>query len=236
METQVEPGVASARELSAPADVFWRRLVEFLVLFLVLPAVFLVLAPRAGWLIPGLAVGAVACVALLWLDPAFERRRLLHVRGVGGEWRTIWWLAAVGGVAMAAAVVVWALASESGPRAFDLPRRNLGLWLMIMGLYPLFSVYPQEVIYRAFLMHRYREVFPGRWLMIAASAAAFAFGHVIFQNWLAVGLSLIGGALFAWRYERSRSLASVWVEHAIWGCVIFTVGLGQFFYLGAVGR
>lgn len=213
------------------ADAFWPRLGEFVALYLVLPTVFLAFAPRVGWLIPGLVIGAVACAGFLWADPGFERRRLLNLGAVPGQWRTIGIIAVAGGAAMAVAVGVWLT-----PRLFDLPRRDPGLWLAIMLAYPVFSVYPQEIIYRVFLMHRYGPVFPGRWMMIAASAAAFGYGHVIFQNGLAVAMTLVGGVLFAWRYDRSRSVAAVWVEHAIWGCLIFTVGLGRFFYLGAVGR
>lgn len=57
---------------------------------------------------------------------------------------------------------------------------------------------------------------------------------MVLQNWLAVAMTMAGGGLFAWRYDRSRSLAAVWVEHALWGCLIFTIGLGRYFYLGAV--
>ena len=45
-------------------------------------------------------------------------------------------------------------------------------------------------------------------------------------------LFFIGGALFAWRYERSRSFWAVWVEHVLWGWLVFTVGLGVFFFTG----
>lgn len=37
------------------------------------------------------------------------------------------------------------------------------------------------------------------------------------------------GVLFAWTYERTRSTLAVSVEHALFGCWMFTVGLGSFF-------
>ena len=70
--------------------------------------------------------------------------------------------------------------------------------------------------------------------MILASAAAFAFLHIIFRNGLAVALTFAGGLLFAARYAQTGSLAASTFEHALYGCWLFTVGLGQFFYHGTI--
>jgi len=96
------------------------------------------------------------------------------------------------------------------------------------------SVYPQGLLYRAFFFERYASLFPGKWVMVLASALAFAFLHIIFRNWLAVGLTFLGGLLFAMRYAETGSLATSSFEHALYGCWLFTVGLGQYFYHGAV--
>ena len=109
------------------------------------------------------------------------------------------------------------------------------LWAAILVLYPVLSVYPQGIVYRAFLFHRYRELFPGRWPMILASAVAFSFVHVVFDNALAPALTLGGGVLFAWTYERTRSLLVAAIQHAAFGCLVFTLGLGEFFYKGLIG-
>jgi hypothetical protein len=45
-------------------------------------------------------------------------------------------------------------------------------------------------------------------------------------------LSFLGGLLFAKTYRDTGSLRAVFVEHYIYGAVIFTVGLGEFFYNG----
>jgi len=55
-------------------------------------------------------------------------------------------------------------------------------WVLIFILYPLFSVYPQELLYRTFFFHRYRPLFGGGWGMVIASALAFGFVHIIFRN------------------------------------------------------
>jgi len=43
-----------------------------------------------------------------------------------------------------------------------------------------------------------------------------------------------GGWLFGGTYRRSRSLGLVCLEHALYGDLIFTVGLGQYFFHGAL--
>jgi membrane protease YdiL (CAAX protease family) len=115
---------------------------------------------------------------------------------------------------------------------FSLIRRSPSLWLLIFFLYPLVSVYPQELFYRAFFFHRYRPLFGTGWGMVAASALAFGFVHIIFRNWLAVGLCVIGGMLFSLTYQTSDSLLLTCLDHAVFGDFLFTIGLGQFFYHG----
>ena len=51
-------------------------------------------------------------------------------------------------------------------------------------------------------------------------------------HWEAVTISFIGGLIFAYRYTRTRSFLAVWLEHALYGDLIFTVGLGRFFFTG----
>jgi len=203
---------------------------EFLVLYGVPPLV-LMRWPRPGVLFPMLAVGAGVCLWVLLRDGEFERRRLWGWRGLGRR---------VGRMLPAIAVamgVMWAGVAVFAPELlFGLVREQWRLWLVIMMVYPLLSVYPQEVIFRAFCFHRYRGLFRGKWAMIGASTAAFGFVHILFWNWLAIALSVVGGFLFARTYERERSLGVVWVEHALYGCFLFTIGLGRYFYSGAVGR
>jgi uncharacterized protein len=102
-----------------------------------------------------------------------------------------------------------------------------------MVLYPVLSVYPQGIIYRAFFFERYRTLFPNSVLLIVASAVAFSFAHIIFRNAIAVIFTLVGGLLFAWRYADTASLFTSSFEHALYGCWMFTIGLGHYFYRGA---
>jgi membrane protease YdiL (CAAX protease family) len=84
--------------------------------------------------------------------------------------------------------------------------------------YPISSVYPQELLYRAFFFHRCKKLlFGDRTGTIATSAMVFGLGHLIFGNWAAIGLTSISGVLFGWRYRKSGSLVLTWLEHALFG-------------------
>ena len=43
---------------------------------------------------------------------------------------------------------------------------------------------------------------------------------------------IVMALLFAWRYQSSRSYWALVLEHALYGNLIFTVGLGRYFYTG----
>jgi uncharacterized protein len=116
---------------------------------------------------------------------------------------------------------------------FSLIRQRPWLWVAILILYPLLSVYPQEILYRAFFFHRYQDLFGSGWVMLLASALAFGFVHIVFGNWLAVGLCILGGLLFSLTYHQTGSLLLTCLDHAIFGNFIFTIGLGRFFYHGS---
>jgi len=101
---------------------------------------------------------------------------------------------------------------------------------LLAVFYPLLAVYPQELFYRAFLFRRYRLLFPSDQAMIFVSALTFGFAHIIYGNIPAVLLTLIGGYLFAITYQRSHSILVVSLEHALYGCLLYTIGLGQFIH------
>jgi membrane protease YdiL (CAAX protease family) len=164
---------------------------------------------------------AAVCVALLARSGDFDWRCLWNADRLGRR-------LALAALPFLAGVPVLLLITElvAPDRWFVLVRERPGLWLAILLLYPLLSVYPQGIVYRAFLFHRYRPLFPSARARILASALAFSAVHVIFENWLAPTLTLVGGLVFAWTYERTRSSLVVAFQHALFGCFLFTIGLG----------
>jgi hypothetical protein len=88
------------------------------------------------------------------------------------------------------AAIGTALVLRLAPELFlNFPRSNPLLWSLVMVLYPVLSVYPQGIIYRAFLFGRYRDLFGSGYAMVLASAIWFAYVHIVFRNPLALGLS-----------------------------------------------
>lgn len=119
-------------------------------------------------------------------------------------------------------------------KLFAFPRATPIKWALLLATYPVLSVYPQELLYRAFFLKRYAELFPhgrGLWL---GSALAFAWLHIIFHNPLAIALTLVGGWFFAQTYGRTQSMRLVCLEHTMYGSLIFSIGLGDFFLQSAL--
>lgn len=142
-------------------------------------------------------------------------------------------LASIFSIFIAGSVVVAGLVAAVMPdRLFALAAERPGLWLKIMVLYPFTSVLPQEFAYRVFFFHRYGVLFSSRSALVVANALAFGFGHILFRNWIAVGGTFVIGLLLAWRYERTRSFWAVYLEHVLWGWLVFTIGLGVYFFTG----
>lgn len=200
---------------------------EYLVLFFGLPLAYatgLVNLP----LIPALWLLALGCLVALLTDGSFNRRRLWNGRDLAR--RVV--RAAVPFLVLAPVLGV-ALLLHEPQRLFAFVRRSPLVWLLVMVLYPVLSVYPQGIIYRTFIFHRYRPLFGSPPAMILASALAFAVVHLVFRNWVAPPLSLAGGILFAVTYERTRSALVAAIQHALFGCFVFTVGWGWYFYHGA---
>ena len=134
---------------------------------------------------------------------------------------------------MAIIIVLFTLFHDPA-RFLTFPRTTPVLWLIVMVVYPLFSVFPQGIIFRAFFFHRYKCLFGKGWAMIGASGLMFSFAHIIFLNPVALLLTLVGGIIFAHTYMKSESLRFSTLEHALYGNFVFTIGLGYYIYQGAM--
>lgn len=204
--------------------------VELLVIYIGLPLGY----RFSPWRIPALPLLWLVAGYAWWMlrrDAGFDAGKLWNA---GPLWRSLPGILAPFAIA---AVLLWVGVRWFAPQLeWGLLREKPALWAMVMVLYPVLSVYPQGLLYRAFFLERYAGIFPEKWMMLLASAAAFAFLHIIFRNALAVWLTFAGGLVFAWRYAETGSLLTSNVEHALYGCWLFTVGLGGYFYHGVWPR
>ncbi len=213
------------------------RIGEMLALFGILPIFYAVVISRPGLLFPALWVAAVLSTAALLLDRRrFDRRSLWlgppGTADLGRELvRVLVRFVLLAGV-LALAVVVYDARWNSGDALLlQLPRQKTVLWAIIMVGYPLASVYPQEVIWRPLFFHRYGPSL-GVTGTVVASALSFGLVHILFGSWLSVALTAVGGLMFASTYARTGSTLLASVEHALYGCFAFTIGIGGLFYSG----
>ncbi len=127
-------------------------------------------------------------------------------------------------IAIITTIYMWLVDKE---HLFNVMLYKSKLWLFILFFYSFFSVYPQELIYRTFFFQRYKSLFSNQNLFIFVNAILFSLAHLFFKNTLVIVLTFLGGLLFAITFSRTKSTLLVSIEHAIYGCWLFTVGMGN---------
>lgn len=202
---------------------------EFLALFIGVPLAMTAFFGQYSLFAVVWALAGVALIMLI-LTPGWKWSSLLK-GPVLEEWKLI--LVFAVGTAAICAGFVFALVPQ---QFLSMPIYRTGLWVMIMVAYPLLSAFPQELIYRSLFFERYGSLFPNIYAAIIANGLAFGIGHLFYMNPITIAITAAGGAIMGWAYLRKRSMLLSWVLHAIAGNLIFTLGLGLFFYHGAVGR
>jgi membrane protease YdiL (CAAX protease family) len=128
------------------------------------------------------------------------------------------------GVALLTTLYMWLVDKNN---MFEVVIHKPKLWVILLFVYSLLSVFPQEIIYRTFFFRRYQDLFNNEKLFIFINAIVFALGHIFFKNALVIILTFLGGILFALTFKRTKSTLLVSIEHAIYGCWLFTVGMGS---------
>ncbi len=123
---------------------------------------------------------------------------------------------------------VWVFEPEN---LFNLPRGNTTIWIAMFFFYPVFSAYQQEVVFRTFLFMRYRPLFQKRWFLILASGVTFSFVHIVYFSVLSLVFTFFAGIYLAWIYDKTKSVLFAGIIHGVLGFLVFTVGLGQHFWL-----
>jgi len=205
------------------------RWLEFTLIFVSLPLLgFFLRAYLANWLIPALIILMAVCGMLLLSDPHFKRFRLTSFGQFSAVKRRLFSFFFLG--ALFSGMFYGIMNQENW---FSLPRNSFNDWLMLLLLYPILSVMPQELIFRTYFFHRYKRIMPSKTVRIIVSASVFALAHIVYANVLAVLLAFLGGLLFSYTYAQSRSTFVCVIEHSLWGLWMFTLGLGDVLDAGA---
>ncbi|WP_054532491.1 CPBP family intramembrane glutamic endopeptidase [Herpetosiphon geysericola] len=207
----------------------WWLWVELLALFGGVPLVLRFAVPASWWF--GV-LGLAALGSWFWLRRRGVPIGLWQGRLNPREKHNLWRLIRRFGLASLLAVLLVLLWQPAN--LFNLPRQQPWAWLLLVLAYPIVSVYIQELVFRGLFFERYRDLLSANWLLLL-NAVVFGWAHIIFRNPYAVILTIIGGWLFADTYRKTRSLRLVCLEHALYGNLMFTVGLGHYFFSRGLG-
>lgn len=197
------------------------RLIEFVLLFLILPTL------SALELIPLILLFLITffwCLCVLLFDRTFDRTQLWNQAALRPQLKRI----LITYVSFCL-IIAFGIYLYDDRLLFIYVCKIPFLWVLLMMLYSLLAVYPQELIYRTFFFHRYKRFFSNHLIMMLASAVVFGYMHIVFQNVVAIIFTLVGGVLFATTYYKTRSTFAASFEHALYGCFVFTAGLHSYF-------
>ena len=112
---------------------------------------------------------------------------------------------------------------------FIFPKTNFKLWLLVVFIYPFLSVIPQELIYRVLFFQRYFPNINNFYFSMLINLIVFSYGHLVFNNVHAIIITAIVSPIFAFAYLKKSFLTCV-ILHSLGGQIIFTLGLGRYFY------
>ena len=112
---------------------------------------------------------------------------------------------------------------------FIFPITNFKLWLLVIFIYPFLSVIPQEVVYRVFFFQRYFPKTNSFYFPLILNLIVFSYCHLVFNNLHAILITAIVSPIFAYAYLKKSFLTCV-ILHSLGGQIIFTLGLGKYFY------
>ena len=195
------------------------KLFELFVIFILIPVSFAV--PYSPWIKVG--VGLTGFIYIIFVLLKVEKEQFKIASNL--NWKRFWkqTLVKLLIIICLTTLFVWITNKEA---LFNVLIIKPKLWIVILFIYSLFSVYPQELVYRTFFFKRYEGLFKSSNQLIFLNAIVFSLGHIFFKNILVIILTFLGGLLFALSFKKTKSTVLVSIEHAIYGSWLFTVGMG----------
>ncbi|WGK64068.1 CPBP family glutamic-type intramembrane protease [Croceiramulus getboli] len=192
---------------------------EFLALFVLLPVSFSMPYPIVYKI--GLTLAGFIYILIVLYQNEYRLFQSITL-----NWTAFWKSVGIRFIGIAIVTLLYVYWQDKS-LLFFVPRNNPGLFGIIVLVYALLSVWPQEVIYRTFFFERYKHWFKDQRLLCFVNAIVFSLAHLFFRNTLVLLLTFLGGLLFAFTYLRFKSTLAVSVEHAIYGNWLFAIGMGE---------
>jgi len=196
------------------------KLVEFFLIFIIVPVSFSLSYPI--WI--KMTIGVLGFLYVIYVLLRVEKNAFKMAPNL--NWKRFRKKTGIKLLGIIIATTVYMLFVDK-THLFEVLLNKPLLWIAILFIYSFFSVYPQELIYRTFFFQRYQSLFKNDVLFILINAALFSLAHIFFKNTLVMFLTFIGGILFALTFKKTKSTLLVSIEHAVYGCWLFTVGMGN---------
>lgn len=196
------------------------KLTEFFLIFIVLPLSFAFHYPF--FLKAFLAVSGFAYVIYILVKVEGNAFKIAPDL----KWKPFWMSVCFKLVGIAILTIAYLLIYDQS-ELFHVLYKKPQLWVFVLFAYAMFSVFPQELIYRTLYFQRYACLFKSKTLFILLNAILFSMAHLFYKNVLVLFITFLGGLLFAFTYYKTKSTLLVTIEHAIYGCWLYTVGMGH---------
>ncbi len=193
---------------------------ELLIVFVLIPVSFAI--NYSPWL--KLGIGVIGFIYVIYILIKIEKLKFKMSKYL--NWKAFWKTTVIklSLIIIITTSFVWITDST---QLFNVLLSKPIKWLVLLFVYSFFSVYPQELLYRTFFFKRYRLLFENENLFIFINAILFSLAHLFFNSGLVLLLTFLGGLLFALTFVKTESTLLVSIEHAIYGCWLFTVGMGD---------
>ena len=94
---------------------------------------------------------------------------------------------------------------------------------VLLLFYLLFSVIPQEIIFRFLFFYKYKDYF-NKFEILLLNSLVFSFCHLIYFDIYILLFSFFGNLLFTLNYIKNKSLLVVIVEHFLLGQTLIILG------------
>ncbi|MBC3846154.1 CPBP family intramembrane metalloprotease [Winogradskyella echinorum] len=196
------------------------RLIEFFIVFIVIPISFVL--QYQLWL--KLTIGLLGFIYAIYVLLKVENNKFKLRKHI--NWKQFWQRTTIKLLVIIVITTLYVYLVDH-KNLFVVIKSKPLFWLAILFIYSVFSVYPQELIYRTFFFQRYQSLFRSNTLFVFVNAAMFSLAHIFFRNILVSIFTFVGGLLFAITFKKTKSTLLVSIEHALYGCWLFTVGMGE---------
>ena len=94
---------------------------------------------------------------------------------------------------------------------------------VLLLFYLLFSVIPQEIIFRFLFFYKYKDYF-NKFEILLLNSLVFSFCHLIYFDIYILLFSFFGNLLFTFNYMKNKSLLVVIIEHFLLGQTLIILG------------